>query len=233
MGKFFGRLLFWIIVVGVFWLAGDRYGAPGWLTNITDRGFQALETVVSSLTGQVFDADEGHASSDRDSEAAKLPAPAPAASTANTGGVAQNAGLRINQAGLEIIKMSEGLRLEAYSSGGRRYIGYGHQLQAGDPTTITQAQAEALLRQDVKSAEDGVRRLLTRPATENQFSAMVSLAYNLGLGAFGRSFVPAKFNEGDLQGAADAFLNHNKGGGQVLDHLIERRTRERALFLSR
>ena len=102
----------------------------------------------------------------------------------------------------------------------------------GDPTTVTEAEAEALLRQDVQIAEEGVRVLLTRPATGNQFSAMVSLAYNLGMGGFGRSDVPAKFNEGDIQGAADAFRNHNRGGGVVLEHLTERREKERELFLT-
>ncbi len=231
MGKFLGRLVFWLIIIAVFWLAGDRYGAPGWLTGVTDRAFAALETTVSGLTGRSFDDDarEGGNTSSAGETAVR-------SDTSNTaigqGGIPENAGLRINNAALEIIKQSEGLKLEAYSAGGRQYIGYGHQMQPGDPRTITQTQAEALLREDVRTFEDGVRNLLTRPATENQFSAMVSLAYNLGLGAFGRSFVPAKFNEGDIQGAADAFLNHNKAGGQVLAHLTERRTRERALFLS-
>jgi lysozyme len=87
------------------------------------------------------------------------------------------------------------------------------------------------LRQDVKDAEDGVRRKVTVPVNRNQFSAMVSLAYNLGVGGFGRSTVLAALNAGDYNGAADAFLNHNKAGGKVLEHLTKRREQERALFL--
>ena len=151
---------------------------------------------------------------------------------AHGGGPVDNSDLRINDAGLEIIKASEGLRLEAYSFGGRSYIGYGHQQRPGEPRRITQEEADRLLREDVKIAEDGVRALLTRRANANQFSAMVSLAYNIGVGNFGRSRVWRRFNEGDIQGAADAFLTHNRAGGVVLDHLTERRRQERAMFLT-
>ena len=105
-------------------------------------------------------------------------------------------------------------------------------MKAGEASTITEQQADALLRQDVKTAEDGVRKRLTRSANSNEFSAMVSLAYNLGLGNFSKSPVLAKFNEGDRQGAADAFLGHNKAGGKVIEHLTHRREKERALFLT-
>ena len=148
-------------------------------------------------------------------------------------GLSSNAALRMNERGLQIIKDSEGLRLEAYSAGGRDYIGYGHQMAPGEPRVITEAQADELLRKDVMIAEDGVRRLLTRTANENQFSAMVSLAYNLGTARFAsRSQVLVKFNAGDIQGAANAFRDHNRGGGEILPHLVERREKERMLFLA-
>ena len=139
--------------------------------------------------------------------------------------------LRINDAALEIIKASEGLRLEAYTLGGRRYIGYGHQMAPGEPARITEAEATRLLREDVREAEAGVRRVLTRPVNENQFSAMVSLAYNLGVGGFARSSVLERVNAGDFNGAADAFNKYVKAGGRVLDALKRRREKERALFL--
>ena len=133
---------------------------------------------------------------------------------------------------MHIIEESEGLRLEAYSAGGRWYIGYGHSRTARAGMTITKAQAEQLLREDVKDAEDGVRSLVTVPVNENQFSAMVSLAYNLGVGGFGKSTVLEALNANDYDGAADAFLNHNKAGGKVNEHLTQRREKERALFLT-
>ena len=68
MGKFLGRLIFWLMIIAVFWLAGDRYGAPGWLTGMTDKAFAALETTVSGLTGHTFDEDEPEASGDSNAD---------------------------------------------------------------------------------------------------------------------------------------------------------------------
>ncbi|MEO1015311.1 MAG: lysozyme [Pseudomonadota bacterium] len=149
------------------------------------------------------------------------------------GPIAANQALRMNEEGLAIIKRSEGLRLEAYEKGGQLYIGYGHQMAPGEPRLIDEAEAERLLREDVREKEDGVKQLLRRRANENEFSAMVSLAYNLGVGGFSRSQVLTAFNAGDKQAAADAFRNHNRGGGEVLPHLVERRELERKLFLKR
>ncbi|MEQ8177097.1 MAG: lysozyme [Amphiplicatus sp.] len=143
-----------------------------------------------------------------------------------------NASLRINDAGLDIIKESEGLRLEAYAAGGRWYIGYGHSCTDCAGATITEAQAEAFLRDDVGVAEAAVKKRILVPVNENEFSAMVSLAYNIGSGNFAKSPVVARLNEGDRQGAADAFRIHNRAGYQVIEHLTHRREKERALFLS-
>lgn len=161
------------------------------------------------------------------------PAPAPSSTPAPNSnlGNAANENLRINEAGLAIIKESEGLRLDAYELSGRWYIGYGHS-GATPGSSITGADAEDLLVQDVSGAEVGVKRLVTVPVNENEFSAMVSLAYNLGVGGFSRSPVLAKLNEGDHAGAADAFLVHVRSGYQVLEHLQHRREAERELFLT-
>lgn len=239
------RLVFWLVLVGAGWAAGDRYGAPGWLKAGGDAVIGLVQGYIGETEKNLADdeaASDGgfeHGDVEEDSAAAvengggmSGGGGSPAPSAASEGDVSENANLRINDAGLQIIKDSEGLRLEAYSGPGGRYIGYGHQMQPGEKSTITEAEADALLRQDVRAAEDGVRRRLTRPANENQFSAMVSLAYNLGVGGFGRSPVLEKFNAGDIQGAADAFLNHNRGGGVVLDHLTHRRELERELFLT-
>lgn len=161
------------------------------------------------------------------------PAPAgPPPAPQGTLGHPANADLRINQAGLAIIKASEGLRLEAYELLGRWYIGYGHQCTGCAGSTITESQADALLRDDVTIAESAVRRLVTVPVNANEFSAMVSLAYNIGGGNFAKSMVVSNLNAGDRQAAADAFRNHNRAGYQVIQHLVERREKERALFLS-
>ncbi|MEL7028189.1 MAG: lysozyme, partial [Pseudomonadota bacterium] len=148
---------------------------------------------------------------------------------------AANASLRMNRAGLEIIKESEGLRLEAYQLGGQWLIGYGHAATAEPGMIISEAKAEELLRSDLRATEDGLKRILTVPVNENEFSAMVSLAYNLGIGGFQKTVVFERINRGDRQGAADGFLRHDRAriGGELksVPHLTERRQKERELFL--
>lgn len=230
------HLLFWLILFFLGVLVGERYGLPGFVTSLSDRGFETAEGWLGQVSEPIPD-DE-----DDDNDAPASPAPsAPTASEAPSApasaapasaglGNAANADLRINNAGLAIIKESEGLRLEAYNLGGQWLIGYGHARTARAGMTITEAQAEQLLREDVRDAEDGVRARVLVPVNENQFSAMVSLAYNLGVGGFGRSTVLEALNNGDYDRAADNFLNHNRAGGQVNAHLTHRREQERALF---
>ncbi len=244
MRGIFVHLLPWLIVLAVGWMAGDRYGAPGWMRGLADTGFSAVETTAGGALGGLFErvnepiptdedeasdagTDDAHTDSSADEE---LGGEGAAAETV-AGGLPENRNLRINAAGLQIIKDSEGLRLKPYSAGGYSYIGYGHQIQPGESfTTITEAEAEALLRADLDFFENGVREALTRPANENQFSAMVSLAYNKGLYGFKDTNVLKRFNAGDIDGAADDFRNHTGRDGPV-PHLVERRERERMLFL--
>jgi lysozyme len=138
----------------------------------------------------------------------------------------------MNDAGIELIKSFEGLRLKAYRcSAGVLTIGYGHTSGVTEGQEIDEAEAERLLREDIAEFEAGVSRVATDP-TPNQFSAMVSLAFNIGLAAFGRSTVLRKHNAGDHADAAEAFMLWNKAGGRVLQGLIRRRAAERALYLS-
>ncbi|HEY9887372.1 MAG TPA: lysozyme [Candidatus Obscuribacterales bacterium] len=155
------------------------------------------------------------------------PPPPPAASSG-----------RINSDGLVIVKRCEGLELEAYQdSVGVWTIGYGHTAAAGPPTVspgqrITEAEAENILKQDLGLFENGVRNLVKVPVNSDQFSALVSFSFNLGLGALGDSTLLRKLNAGDYQGAADEFPRWVKAGGQTLPGLVKRRNAERALFLS-
>jgi lysozyme len=141
-----------------------------------------------------------------------------------------------NQACIDIIKASERVRLEAYRGPtGAILIGYGHSKTAQMGMTINILQAERLLRQDLQSIEQDVSGRLTSPVNENQFSAMVCLTYNIGIGAFATSTVLKEANAGNHRQAADAFLMWNKaridGRMQVLEHLDLRRQAERALYL--
>lgn len=157
----------------------------------------------------------------------------------NTGKAAfeRNRTLTVNQAGIDIVKSFEDLSLEAYPEADHWLIGYGHL----DKTTtaervISEATAERLLREDLKAAEDVVRRAVTVPLTENEFSALAILTFNIGSGAFWNSTALRLLNEGDRQGAADAILMWNKMSvdGELIEsaHLTERREAERDLFLA-
>lgn len=140
---------------------------------------------------------------------------------------------RINGVGLDLIKDFEGLRLNSYRDAvGVWTIGYGHTRTAGPGQRITNAQATALLREDVANFENAVTRAVRVPITENQFAALVSFAYNVGSGALNSSTLLRRLNAGDTLGAADEFLRWNRAGGRVLAGLTRRRVAERELFLS-
>jgi len=144
----------------------------------------------------------------------------------------------INKAALDLIKEFEGFRANAYKDPvGIWTIGYGTTAMAQvgiEPKAgmvITEAQALAYLDAAIVKFEHNVTKVLKRPANENEYGAMVSLAYNIGPSAFAKSSVLRKFNEGDNVGAADAFLLWNKAGGKVMAGLTRRRKAERDFFL--
>jgi lysozyme len=145
----------------------------------------------------------------------------------------------INQASLNLIKEYEGFRAKAYQdSVGVWTVGFGTTAAAGvgiDPKpgmVITQAQAENYLAAAIEKFSAQIAPAITHPANPNEFGAMVSLAYNIGPGAFKRSSVLRRFNAGDKQGAAAAFKMWNKAGGKVLAGLTRRREAEAKLFLT-
>lgn len=144
---------------------------------------------------------------------------------------------QINATGLRVIKHFEGLRTTAYRDPvGIWTIGYGHTSMAGPPPVvpgmvITPAEAEAILQQDLDIFENGVTNALTTATNSDQFSAMVSFAYNVGLTAFRNSTLLRKHNARDFAGAADEFLRWVYAEGQVLPGLVRRRQAERALYL--
>jgi lysozyme len=146
--------------------------------------------------------------------------------------------MKINQAGLELIKRWEGLKLKAYLCPANvPTIGYGHtgpdvtKDDVKNGKTITEAQAEELLKKDLAIFEAGVAELATN-VNENQFSALVSFAYNCGLKNLRTSTLLKKIKSGDTQGAANEFSKWNKGGGKVLPGLVKRRAAEKELFLA-
>lgn len=142
----------------------------------------------------------------------------------------------INGSGLALIKRSEGLELKAYpdpGSGGDPWtIGYGHTGPDVRPgMVITEAQAEELLKKDLERFEAAVADMC-KVATDNQFSAMVSLAFNVGEENFRRSTLRRMHNEGDHMGAANEFQRWNRASGRVLNGLVRRRAAEAQLYRS-
>ncbi len=144
----------------------------------------------------------------------------------------------INLAGLRLIKEFEGCKLSAYrDSAGVWTIGYGHTSQAGPPTvtpglSITQADAEAILRQDLQVFEEAVMTAIKVALNDNEFAALTSLCFNIGASAFAGSTCLKRLNKGDRKGAAEALTWWNKAGGKRLGGLVRRRAAEKALFLT-
>ena len=143
----------------------------------------------------------------------------------------------INDAGVRLVHEFEGCKLEAYpdpGTGGEPWtIGFGSTGPDIGPGTVwTQEEADARFLDDLTKFGDGVDRLVRVPLTDNQFAALVSFAYNVGLGALAGSTLLRKLNAGDYQGAADQLPRWNKAAGRVLPGLVRRRAAERELFLS-
>lgn len=143
----------------------------------------------------------------------------------------------INAAGRDLIKREEALRLQAYlCPAGVPTIGYGHTRGVAIGQTITEAQAEQFLSDDLAVAEAGVERLAPL-ANDNEFSALVSFAFNLGVHALERSTLMHRFILGDKPGAANCFaawchaIDPHTGKMVSLPGLVRRRAEEAALFL--
>jgi lysozyme len=142
--------------------------------------------------------------------------------------------VRLSQTGLDLIKEFEGLRLKAYSDiGGVPTIGYGTtgpDIKLG--MEITKAEAEDLLRADVAAFERGVSNLVKVAINQNEFDALVSFSYNVGLNALQTSTLLRLLNaNADRAVVASEFIRWNKVGTQVVEGLTRRRKAEQALFL--
>lgn len=177
--------------------------------------------------------------------------------------------MKTNQRGIDLIKHFESLELCAYPdpasdlgkacsalklpmreyrkvmgwealSGVPWTIGFGHTgHEVKEGMKISQGQAEELLRRDLERFEAGVLRLVKVTLTENQFSALVCFAFNVGLDenhngkaeGLGESTLLKMLNTGNYAKASEEFPKWNKASGQVLEGLITRRAAEKELFV--
>lgn len=144
---------------------------------------------------------------------------------------------KISQQGIEELKQSEALRLDAYPDvKGVWTIGYGHTGTVnGKPIhkgmKISNEQAEQLLRADLEHFEKTINHNVKVPLNQGQYDSLVSLAFNIGSKNFKESTLLRRLNAGDYEAAADQFLVWNKSGGKFVQGLLNRRERERAGFL--
>jgi lysozyme len=143
--------------------------------------------------------------------------------------------MQMTQGGLDsLLKKFEGCKLKAYRCpAGVCTIGYGHTSAAGDPAvhdgmTITQMDAEAILRRDLVKYETAVRDMVDVDLTQNQFDVLVDFAYNAGVGNLKSSTMLKKINSGDLDAVPGELMKWTKGGGKVLPGLVRRRQAEGA-----
>lgn len=141
--------------------------------------------------------------------------------------------MNISEAGLALIKRSEGLRLTAYRDvAGLLTIGYGHKIvgSAAFDNGITEATADAILANDVQAAEGAVTRLVKVPLTQGQFDALVDFTFNLGAGRLADSTLLVDLNAGRYDAAALQLLLWDHAGGELNPGLEARREAEHALW---
>ena len=139
--------------------------------------------------------------------------------------------MNIGQKGIELIKHFEGCELEAYKCpAGVWTIGYGHIKGVSEGMSITQAQAEQMLLDELKEYENYINELVVVDLSQNQFDALVSWVYNLGPANLKSSTLLKVLNSGDYAGVPDQIERWNKAGGKVLEGLIRRRQAESSLF---
>ncbi|WP_039761135.1 lysozyme [Bartonella queenslandensis] len=138
---------------------------------------------------------------------------------------------KISQDGIEALKQWEGLRLEAYQDiAGVWTIGYGHTAGVKEGDIITKNQADTLLKEDLKGFEKTVYETIKVDLNDNQFAALVSLAFNIGVSAFKASTLVQKLNQGDYDSVPAQFHRWVYSAGERAQGLINRRAAEIGLW---
>jgi lysozyme len=138
------------------------------------------------------------------------------------------------RAGMNLIMQSEGCECTAYQDAvGVWTIGYGETNGVSPGMTITQAQAVAMLQSRYDIVQNSVLNLVKVPLSQNQLGALVSFAYNVGVGNLASSTLLRLLNAGqNPQVVAQQFARWNLAGGKVLPGLVTRRANEANLFLT-
>jgi lysozyme len=139
---------------------------------------------------------------------------------------------KITQDGLDFIQDVEGCKLFAYrDTGGVWTIGVGHTgPEVVKGLTCSMEQALQWLKEDSEEAQEAVRQSVDGLLTQNQFNALVSFVFNVGVNAFKKSTMLKLINKGDFDGAAKEFPKWNKDNGKEVLGLSKRRILEQSVF---
>jgi lysozyme len=167
--------------------------------------------------------------------------------------------MKVSKAGEDLMHFFEGYRNKPYRCSAAIWtVGWGHamyadqlnlpnvrkegytglirsdyQLKGEDNRVWSKDELVNLFKVDIDTFERGVLRLSPALANhQSKFDAVVSFAYNAGLGNYQRSTIRMKVNRGDWEGAAEAFMSWTKAGGKEVAGLVKRRKAEVALFLN-
>lgn len=142
--------------------------------------------------------------------------------------------MKISERGINFIKSEEGERLTAYQdivgvwTIGVGHTGYVDNKPVSKGMKISQDKSRELLLKDLRRFEKTINDSVKVPLKQNQYDALVSLIFNIGEGAFLKSTLFKKLNQGDYQGASEQILAWRYSGGRPV--LLRRRKREKALF---
>ena len=142
--------------------------------------------------------------------------------------------MKTSNNGIELIKRHEGLRLNAYKcTSGKLTIGYGHTKGVKIGQTITEEEAERLLREDLIVAENEINRHNLN-LNQNQFDALVSFVFNVGVGNFQTSTLLKKIKlDPNNKSIENEFKSWVYSGGKVSLGLIKRRKEEAELYFNK
>lgn len=145
--------------------------------------------------------------------------------------------MKVSKECLKMLAHHEGVRQKPYKCpAGLWTVGVGHLIGDGKTLpdswnrTFTLDEVYDILAKDVVRFERGVNKYVTVPLRQNEFDALVSFSFNLGLGVLQRSTLRQALNRGDKEMAIQSLLKYNKAGGKVLKGLDKRRKDEAALF---
>lgn len=167
-----------------------------------------------------------------------------------TAGILKIADMKVSPDLIKLVKCHEGVRTRPYRCPALLWtVGVGHVIDPshaavkyeerrtlpipeGWDRSLSMGEVDAILAQDLARFERGVARLCPSAVShQGRFNALVSFAFNVGLGNLQRSGLRMKHNRGEFEEAADEFMKWTKAGGRVLPGLVKRRQDERALYL--